>query len=111
MGRNRFPGEEYSFGFLYGTMEARRQEASVSEGPALRASRRRGTLAAGRTEGTVNKNRCMVCAKEGMFEGGICDLCKAIIRGEALEGQHQLRKEADKSLHKEGLEIEKKTHG
>ena len=60
--------------------------------------------------GTMNKNRCMVCAKEGMFEGGICDLCKAIIRGEALEGQHQIRKEADKSLHKEGTEIERK-HG
>ena len=45
-----------------------------------------------------------------MFEGGICDLCKAIIRGEALEGQHQIRKEADKSLHKEGTEIDRK-HG
>jgi hypothetical protein len=58
----------------------------------------------------MDKNRCMVCAREGMFEGGICDLCKAIIRGEALEGQHQIRKEADKSLHKEGTEIERK-HG
>ena len=59
----------------------------------------------------MNKNRCMVCAKEGAFEGGICDLCKAIIRGEGLEGQHQLRKEADKALHKEGLDLEKKKHG
>ncbi|MCR4309678.1 MAG: hypothetical protein NUW14_06635 [Deltaproteobacteria bacterium] len=58
----------------------------------------------------MDKNRCMVCAKEGAFEGGICDLCKAIIRGEALEGQHQIRKDADKSLHKEGTEIERK-HG
>jgi predicted amidophosphoribosyltransferase len=57
------------------------------------------------------KTHCMVCAKEGAFEGGICDLCKAKIRGEALEGQHQLKKEADKSLHKEGLVIEKKGHG
>ncbi len=62
-------------------------------------------------EGVLDKNRCMVCAKEGAVEGGICDLCKAIIRGEALEGQHQLRKDADKSLHKEGLEIERKAHG
>ena len=58
-----------------------------------------------------SKTHCMVCAKEGAFEGGICDLCKAIIRGEALQGQHQVKKEADKSLHKEGLVIEKKTHG
>jgi hypothetical protein len=53
----------------------------------------------------------MACAKEGTFEGGICDPCKALIRGEALEGQHQIRKDADKALHKEGLEIQKKTHG
>ena len=57
------------------------------------------------------KTHFMVCAKECAFEGGICDLCKAKIRGEALEGQHQLKKEVDKSLHKEGLIIEKKTHG
>ena len=68
-----------------------------------------------RTGGTVttefSKTHCMVCAREGGFEGGIGDLCKAKIRGEALEGQHQLKKEADKSLHKEGLVIEKKSHG
>jgi hypothetical protein len=59
----------------------------------------------------MDKNRCMVCAKEGAFEGGICDPCKASIRGEALEGQHQIRKDADKSLHKEGTEIERKRGG
>jgi hypothetical protein len=53
----------------------------------------------------------MVCAREGAFEGGICDMCKAIIRGEALEGQHQIRKEADKSLHKEGMDVEIKHRG
>ena len=52
----------------------------------------------------------MACAREGAFEGGICDLCKALIRGEALEHRHQVKKDADRSLHKEGLEIEKK-HG
>jgi hypothetical protein len=57
----------------------------------------------------MKKNRCMACAKEGAFEGGICDPCKALIRGEALEQQHQIKKDADRSLHKEGLEIEKKT--
>lgn len=56
------------------------------------------------------KNRCMACAKEGAFEGGICDLCKANIRGEALEKQHKIRKDADKALNKEGTDIEKK-HG
>ena len=60
---------------------------------------------------TTVKNHCLVCAKEGVFEGGICDLCKAKIRGEALEHQHQVKKDADKTLHKEGTVIEKKTHG
>jgi hypothetical protein len=62
------------------------------------------------TETTV-KHQCLVCAKAGEFEGGICDLCKAIIRGEALEHHHQIKKDAEHSLHKEGLIIEKKTHG
>lgn len=82
-----------------------------SGGTPIRAARRRGTLAVGKTEGAMNKNRCMVCAREGAFEGGVCDLCKAIIRGEALEGQHQVKKDADRSLHKEGLDLEKKAHG
>jgi hypothetical protein len=51
----------------------------------------------------------MVCANEGAFEGGICDMCKAIIRGEALEQQHQVKKEADRTLHKEGTIVEKKS--
>jgi len=50
----------------------------------------------------------MACAREGAFEGGICDVCKALIRGEALEQQHQVKKEADRSLHKEGTVLEKK---
>ena len=58
----------------------------------------------------MEKHRCLVCAKEGIFEGGICDLCKAIIQGEILESHRQLRKEADALLHKEGLEIERKSH-
>ena len=60
---------------------------------------------------TTVKNQCLVCAKDGAFEGGICDLCKAIIRGEALEHHHQIKKDAEHTLHKEGLIIEKKTHG
>jgi len=58
----------------------------------------------------MDKNRCKVCAREGAFKGGICDACKAIIRGEALEQKHQIKKDADKALHKEGTDIEKK-HG
>ena len=57
------------------------------------------------------RTHCLVCAKEGEFEGGICDLCKAIIRGEALEHHHQIKKDAEHILHKEGLIIEKKPHG
>ena len=57
----------------------------------------------------MDKNRCMACAKKGTFEGGICDQCKAVIRGEALEKQHQVKKDADRSLHKEGTVIEKKS--
>ena len=56
----------------------------------------------------MNRNRCMACAREGAFEGGICDMCKALIRGEALEQQHQIKKDADRSLHKEGTVLEKK---
>lgn len=56
----------------------------------------------------MNRNRCMACAKEGTFEGGICDMCKALIRGEALEKHHQVKKEADRTLHKDGTVTEKK---
>ena len=94
-------------------MEGRRREASVTEAARPRYGLRSAGFPGWRRKGghTMDKNRCMICAKEGMFEGGVCDLCKAIVRGEALEGQHQVRKDADKSLHKEGLEIERKTHG
>jgi len=44
----------------------------------------------------------MICAKQGDFNGGICDPCKAKVRGEALERQTRDKKEADRALHKEG---------
>jgi len=56
----------------------------------------------------MGKNRCMICATPGAFEGGICESCKAKVRGEAREQQQQIRKEADRSLHKEGTVVEKK---
>lgn len=59
----------------------------------------------------MEKSRCMVCAQAGAFEGGICDPCKAKIRGEAREQQQQIRKEADRSLHKEGTVVDKKSRG
>jgi len=59
----------------------------------------------------MEKNRCLICATPGVFEGGICDQCKAKVRGEALEQQQQIRKDADRSLHKEGTVGEKKHPG
>jgi hypothetical protein len=56
-------------------------------------------------------NRCMVCAREGTFEGGICESCKAVIRGEARERHEQIRKDADRALHKEGTDVERKRGG
>ena len=47
-------------------------------------------------------NRCMICAKSGDFNGGVCDPCKAKVRGEALEKQTRVKKEADRALQKEG---------
>ena len=53
----------------------------------------------------------MICAKPGAFQGWICDPCKAKIRGEALEQQEQIKKDADRSLHKEGTAGESKHRG
>jgi len=64
-----------------------------------------------REKGVMDKNRCMVCATPGAFEGGICDPCKAKIRGEAREQQQQIKKDADRSLRKEGTVVEKKSRG
>lgn len=51
----------------------------------------------------AGKNRCTVCGKE--FEGGsICPACEAMIRGEAVDKHKQIRKEAEKEFHKEGVD-------
>lgn len=47
-------------------------------------------------------NRCMICAKPGDFNGGVCDSCKAKVRGEALEKHAREKKEADRAINKEG---------
>jgi len=45
----------------------------------------------------------MVCGKEKELAGGICEECKAMIRGEAAGKRHQIRKDADQELKKEGI--------
>jgi hypothetical protein len=50
----------------------------------------------------------MVCGKPDPGEDTICPTCKALIRGEALEHQKQIKKDADRELHKEGSDPLKK---
>ncbi len=53
------------------------------------------------------KSRCMVCGKERLMEGSICDNCKAMIQQEASEGQKKIKREAEKELKKEGVTPDK----
>ncbi len=53
------------------------------------------------------KSRCMVCGKEQLMEGSICERCNAMIRQEATEGQKKIRKDAEKELKKKGISPEK----
>ncbi|HZW35366.1 MAG: hypothetical protein ACM319_08415 [Deltaproteobacteria bacterium] len=57
---------------------------------------------------TEQKKRCMVCGIQDPGEDSICPVCKALIRGEALDHQHQIKKDADRELHKEGSDRLKK---
>jgi len=54
------------------------------------------------------KKRCTVCGKEVPGTDTICEACKARIRGEAVHQRDEIKKEADRTLHKEGTQIEKK---
>lgn len=56
-------------------------------------------------EGT---RKCMVCAREHAEGGSICPACQARIRGEVLERQKQVRKDAEKELHRQEGEPPKK---
>ena len=49
------------------------------------------------------KPRCMVCGKEKEISGGICEACQAMIRGEAADRRHQVRKDAERELKKDGV--------
>ena len=45
----------------------------------------------------------MVCGKEKELVGSICEECKAMIRGEAADKRHQIRKDAEREMKKEGV--------
>jgi hypothetical protein len=47
--------------------------------------------------------RCMVCAKEKVFEGSICEECKAMIRGEAAEKGKRIKQDAEREMRREGV--------
>ena len=54
---------------------------------------------------TDKMKRCLVCGVADPGEDTICPLCKAIIRGEAVERHREIKKDADRVLHKEGTDI------
>ena len=54
---------------------------------------------------TEKMKRCMVCGIADPGEDTICPLCKAKIRGEAVERHKEIKKESDRVLHKEGTDI------
>jgi len=49
------------------------------------------------------KRRCSVCGKEKEMANIICDECKAVIRGEALDKHKQIKKDAEREFRKEGV--------
>lgn len=49
--------------------------------------------------------RCVVCGVADPGEDTICPRCKAMIRGEAVERHREIKKDADRVLHKEGTDI------
>ncbi len=60
---------------------------------------------------TDKVKRCIVCGIAEPGDDTICPPCKAMIRGEAVERHHGIKRDADRVLHKEGTEIIKlKTH-
>ncbi len=48
--------------------------------------------------------RCTVCGIAEPEDGMICDRCKALIRGEALDKQHDIKKDAEREFRKEGVD-------
>lgn len=50
------------------------------------------------------KKKCMVCAKEKVFEGSICPECQEKIRGEAVGRRKEEKREADRALRREGVD-------
>ena len=56
----------------------------------------------------TEKKRCMICGKEKEMTDAICDPCKAEIRGEAIDKHKQIKKDADRELHKGGVKPDNK---
>lgn len=54
---------------------------------------------------TDKTKRCLVCGVADPWEDTICPPCKALIRGEAVERHREIKKDADRVLHKEGTDI------
>lgn len=54
---------------------------------------------------TETMKRCIVCGVADPGEDTICPPCKAIIRGEAVERHREIKKDADRVLHKEGTDL------
>ncbi|MCL5966573.1 MAG: hypothetical protein M1550_05130 [Deltaproteobacteria bacterium] len=50
------------------------------------------------------RKRCTVCGIAEAQDGMICDKCKAIIRGEALDKRKEIRKDAEREFRKEGVD-------
>ncbi len=60
---------------------------------------------------TETMKRCIVCAVADPGEDTICPVCKAMIRGEAVERHREIKRDADRVLHKEGTDLVRpKTH-
>lgn len=54
------------------------------------------------------RRKCLVCGKEMLGKGGICDPCQERIRREALGEQADLRSRAERELKKHGVNPERK---
>ncbi len=60
---------------------------------------------------TDTMKRCIVCGVADPGDDTICPVCKAMIRGEAVARHREIRKDADRVLHKEGSDLIKpKSH-
>lgn len=52
--------------------------------------------------------RCTVCGIAEPEDGMICEKCKALIRGEAVDKHKEIKKDADREFRKGGVDPAKK---